>query len=675
MNIPGPRKSLFCGIFASPSRSGFPSLTTGLGLPAVLLLVSCYGVGPAPSPGGLAPAAISGRVHGGQQPIAGAQIQIYTAGSGGDGSAATPLLTTSLTTDSSGSFNLTGLYQCPSAAAEAYLVATGGNPGLGSGQVNPQIALMTALGPCGNLKASTNVEINEETTVAAVYALAPFMQSYSSIGSAASDAQMMADAFTMAAELANTATGSSPGINVPAGQTVPTQKVNTLAGIVSSCINSAGGVAGDSSACGLLFSLASSSNSTASTDTAGGVLQIAENPTHNVVSIFDLGPPSDPFQPSLSSAPTDWTLAITSTTAAPMYSPAPGTYATQPSITLSDTNTSAAIYYTVDGSTPTSSSIPYTGALSLSGTTTIRAVAVAAGISSMLVSGAYTLQPVTVSLTPVTVILAPSQTQAFTATVSGTSNSAVTWSLSPAVGAISSAGAYTAPASVAIAQTVTVTATSVAASTASASASVELTAPSSNQTLSFSTQPANTSPGASINPAVVVNINNASGTLVTTANNTVTLSLAANSNSATLGGTVTTTAVNGQATFSNVSVSAPGSEYQLQATAAGTAPASSDAFAVNPAGNTSPFTPPPANTCQSSYDKFYDTEPGVIAYWAMCEPGANANLYDYVGPYSFIRGISNFGGGTVTGGIAGPVPDGETATHWPQTRLRFSDSG
>jgi len=681
VNFPGPCKSLFHSIFPSSFRSGLRASETGLGLLGVLFLVSCHGIGPAPFSSGPSSATVSGSLYGGEQPIAGAQIQMYAAGTGGDGSAATPLLTAPVTTNSSGQFGLTGLYQCPSAAAEVYLVATGGNPGLGNGETNTQIALMTALGPCGNLSAATWVKINEVTTVAAAYALAPFMQSYASIGSAAADAQMMADAFTMAGELASTATGVSPGPDIPAGQTVPAQKLNTLAGIVSMCINTAGGAAGDSSPCGLLFSLASASNGPAPTDTVGAVLQIAENPTNNVAPIFDLGPALGPFQPSLCSAPADWTLAMTSTTPTPVFSPAPGTYATLPAIALSDSDSSAAIYYTEDGSAPTSSSIPYTGALVLPGTTTIRAVAIKAGIGSMLVAGTYTLQAATVSLTPTTVTLAPSQAQAFTATVSGTTSPAVAWSLSPAIGTISSTGVYTAPAFVASGVTVTVTASSVAASTASASASVQLTAPpsstapSSTQQLSFSTQPANASPGASINPAVVVSITDGSGTLLTGTSDTVTLSLAANGNSATLGGTVSAAAVNGQATFSNVNVAVPGTGYQLQATATGATSATSNAFAVNPAGNTSAFSPPPANACQSSYDTFYSAEPGVIAYWPMCEPGTNANLYDYAGPYSFIQGTSNFGGGTANGGVAGPVPDGETATQVPSVTSKLEYQG
>ena len=58
--------------------------------------------------------------------------------------------------------------------------------------------------------------------------------------------------------------------------------------------------------------------------------------------------------------------------------------------------------------------------------------------------------------------------------VTGTGNTAVTWSISPNVGTISQSGQYTAPPSIASAQPVTVTATSVADPTRSATAIVNL---------------------------------------------------------------------------------------------------------------------------------------------------------------------------------------------------------
>jgi hypothetical protein len=107
----------------------------------------------------------SGSVHGGQQPVVGATIQLYTVGTTADGSAATPLLTSTVTSDSTGSFTITGLYSC-TGATQVYIVATGGNPGLST--TNPNIALMAALGSCSALTPSTFININELTTVADV---------------------------------------------------------------------------------------------------------------------------------------------------------------------------------------------------------------------------------------------------------------------------------------------------------------------------------------------------------------------------------------------------------------------------------------------------------------------------------------------------------------------------
>ena len=56
--------------------------------------------------------------------------------------------------------------------------------------------------------------------------------------------------------------------------------------------------------------------------------------------------------------------------------------------------------------------------------------------------------PIAVSVSPASASLGASQSRQFTATVTGTANTAVTWSLSPAVGTVSAAGLYTAPATV-----------------------------------------------------------------------------------------------------------------------------------------------------------------------------------------------------------------------------------
>ncbi len=85
--------------------------------------------------------------------------------------------------------------------------------------------------------------------------------------------------------------------------------------------------------------------------------------------------------------------------------------------------------------------------------------------------------PVSVTVTPATVTLGQSQTQQFTANVTGASNTLVNWSITPQLGTISGAGLYTSPASIPVAGAVTVTATSVADGSRSASAQVTLQPP------------------------------------------------------------------------------------------------------------------------------------------------------------------------------------------------------
>ena len=80
-----------------------------------------------------------------------------------------------------------------------------------------------------------------------------------------------------------------------------------------------------------------------------------------------------------------WTYATSASgpvTSTPAFSPAAGSYSTPQSVTLSDATTGAVIYYTTDGTAPTTASTVYNGAIAAgAGTTTIQAIAVASGSS------------------------------------------------------------------------------------------------------------------------------------------------------------------------------------------------------------------------------------------------------------------------------------------------------
>jgi lysophospholipase L1-like esterase len=84
--------------------------------------------------------------------------------------------------------------------------------------------------------------------------------------------------------------------------------------------------------------------------------------------------------------------AYTLTAATPTFSPAPGSYSATQSVTLSCATAGVSIYYTTDGSTPTTGSTLYTGAISVAASETIKALAVKAGITnSSVASGAYSI--------------------------------------------------------------------------------------------------------------------------------------------------------------------------------------------------------------------------------------------------------------------------------------------
>jgi sugar lactone lactonase YvrE len=246
-------------------------------------------------------AEIKGRLLGGQQPLQGAAIQLYAAGSTGYGSGATAL-TPVVYTDSKGNFSMTDDYTCPSGSALTYLVANGGDPGLGTN--NSAITMMAALGSCSNLNSLTYVVIDEVTTVASVWALAPFLGPGAQVGTSSTNAQGLVNAFANVTNLVNLSSGTAPGTTAPQGAVIPVSKINSLANIVAACVNSS-----SSGACSALFTAATPSSGSAPSNTLDAALNIARNPATNVASLFAIPTPTSPFQPSLSTAPPDWTLA------------------------------------------------------------------------------------------------------------------------------------------------------------------------------------------------------------------------------------------------------------------------------------------------------------------------------------------------------------------------------
>ena len=248
----------------------------------------------------------TGAVRVGSLPVAGASVQLFAAGTTGNGSTPTALLSTPAATDSTGTFAIGSNISCPYSNSVVYLLANGGSAS-GSGASNTAITLAAMLGTCSGLKSGAPVVINEATTVAAAWAMAPFLAGGGQIGATATNSSGITLAAATALNLVNPVTGTAPGATFPASGTAPANRINTVANVLYACTISSGA---SSTSCAQLFAAASTSNS-APTNTLDAAMNIAKSPGANVATIYGLAGAANAYSPSLSAAPSDWTLFAT----------------------------------------------------------------------------------------------------------------------------------------------------------------------------------------------------------------------------------------------------------------------------------------------------------------------------------------------------------------------------
>ncbi len=320
----------------------------------VLLASGCSNlVSTAPSSGlSDAAATVGGRVHGGNQPVAGATVNLYFAGQGGPASAATLVATTTTTNDNTGSFTFnraadggtnsgtTNTFSCPATSTGGtpyvYVVARGGNTlNNGATGVNNAASVFIApMGLCSSITPSTFIYMSEAVTAATVAAVHQYINV--NTGDIGADSTLSAydglqNAFNTVSNLVSlstgqtlsstTLTGTTSGVTVVA--TPEQAKINQVANILSACINNASGSA---TACTTLFTNAvppahasTTSTPTATFTTATDVLQAAyfmfTNPTDsnttNLNNLYQLSAAAGaPYQPTLTTVPSDWTIGV-----------------------------------------------------------------------------------------------------------------------------------------------------------------------------------------------------------------------------------------------------------------------------------------------------------------------------------------------------------------------------
>jgi hypothetical protein len=113
---------------------------------------------------------------------------------------------------------------------------------------------------------------------------------------------------------------------------------------------------------------------------------------------------------------------INGAAATPTFSPAAGAYGPAQSVTISDGTSGATIYYTTNGTTPTTSSSVYSSAISVSATETLEAIATKSGYSNSAVgSAAYTINGAvaTPTFSPATGTYSSAQTVTISDSTSG----------------------------------------------------------------------------------------------------------------------------------------------------------------------------------------------------------------------------------------------------------------
>src|SRR5881396_65000 len=134
--------------------------------------------------------------------------------------------------------------------------------------------------------------------------------------------------------------------------------------------------------------------------------------------------------------------------------------------------------------------------------------------------------------------------------------------------------------------------------------------------LAFAQQPSTTVAGAAISPPVQVTALDAAGNPVPGFTGSVTIALGNNPGGSTLGGATTVLAVNGVASFADLSANKTGTNYWLTATATGLSRATSSAFTI---------------TAGTATELVFGTEPGTTVANHQISPAVKVRALDALG--------------------------------------------
>ena len=303
---------------------------------------------------------------------------------------------------------------------------------------------------------------------------------------------------------------------------------------------------------------------------------------------------------------------ITGVTPTPAFSPAAGSYSTSQTVTISDSFSGATIYYTTNGSTPTTASTVYTGPITVSATETVNAIAVVTGTSgttstSAVGSAAYTLVGVA---TPTFSVAAGTYTSAQTVTIGDTTSGATIYYTTNGTTPTTSSAVYSGAITVGVSETLkAIAVASGYSNSAVASAAYTIATPAATPIFSVGSGTYTSAQTVAISDATA-------GTTIyyTTNGSTPTTSSSVYSGAITVSASETLEAIAVASGYSNSAVAS--AAYTINASTQTAAPTFSVPGGTYNAAQTVTIT---------------DTTPGAIIYYTLngSTPTTSSSLYRY----------------------------------------------